>query len=150
MYKQNRQYIGGLIKKLEFENMIDRASTLTAKVYSENRKADNEGIAQSVIYILASTTLMMLAYIFLLYYGIRDDDRRLRIAGFFLLGMSVFVTSIIGLRNFFQKPGRYTPFTAAVRKILDSVFVRENKVFKQRGIEFCVADNHYWIEIKID
>jgi len=36
-----------------------------------------------------------------MYYGIRDDNEQARIAGFFLLGISVFITIVIGVVNFF-------------------------------------------------
>jgi hypothetical protein len=85
-----------------------------------------------------------------MYYGIRDDDERARIAGFFLLGISVFITIVIGVVNFFQKPGKYTPFKEMVRKTLTAFFERLNKKYGNRGIEFDVRDNHYWIEIKIN
>ena len=102
MYRQNKQYIGGLLSREEYNRVVDSSSKLTALVYSENRKADVEGISYGIVYALTVTTLMLVAYFFLLYYGIRDDDQKLRIAGFFLLGLSVFITTLIGIRNFFQ------------------------------------------------
>lgn len=120
LYPHNRQYLGGLIKKKEFNQIIERSSKLTALVYSENRKADVEGISNGLVITLLVTTCMLFAYFFLLFYGIRNQNKRLKIAGFFLLALSLFVTAIIGIRNYFQKPGRYTPFTAAVRKTLNA------------------------------
>jgi len=122
-------YLGGIISRKEFDAVIDKSSKITAKVYSENRKADVEGIPSGIVATLAITTLLLVSYFFLLYYGIRDDNRKLKIAGFFLLAISVFVTANIGIRNFFQKPGRYTPFVPAVRKALDTFFDRENKKY---------------------
>lgn len=37
-----------------------------------------------------------------------------------------------------------------VRKTLLAYFDRLNKKFRERGIEFYVQDNHYWIEIRIN
>ena len=81
--------------------MVDTCSKLTAKVYSHNRKKDVEGIPQSVILSLGFSTILMLCYFFLMYYGIRDDNEQIRIAGFFILAISVFITTIIGIVNAF-------------------------------------------------
>jgi hypothetical protein len=37
-----------------------------------------------------------------------------------------------------------------VRKTLLALFERLNKKYGNRGLEWDVRDNHYWIEIKID
>lgn len=99
---------------------------------------------------LGLSTVLLICFFFLMYYGIRDDDEKARIAGFFLLAISVFITIVIGVVNFFQKPGKYTPYKEMVRKTLLAFFERLNKKYGNRGIEFDVRDNHYWIEIKIN
>lgn len=98
---------------------------------------------------LGLSTVLLVCFFFLMYYGIRDGDEQLRIAGFFLLGISVFITIVIGVVNFFQRPGKYTPYKEMVRKTLNAFFERLNKKYGNRGLEFDVRDNHYWIEIKI-
>ena len=67
-----------------------------------------------------------------------------------MLAISVFITTIIGIVNFFQKPGKYTPYKEMVRKTLLALFERLNKKYGNRGLEWDVRDNHYWIEIKVD
>jgi hypothetical protein len=99
---------------------------------------------------LGLSTVLLLCFFFLMYYGIRDDNEKARIAGFFLLAISVFITIVIGVVNFFQKPGKYTPYKEMVRKTLLAFFERLNKKYGGRGLEFDVRDNHYWIEIKIN
>lgn len=42
------------------------------------------------------------------------------------------------------------PFKDIVRKTLLAYFAKLNKRYGNRGIEFYVQDNHYWIEIRID
>lgn len=80
--------------------MVDTCSKLTAKVYSHNRKKDVEGIPQPVILSLGLSSVLLLCFFFLMYYGIRDDDEKARIAGFFMLAISVFITLVIGFVNF--------------------------------------------------
>jgi len=149
-YPENRRFLAGLISKKEFDSMVDTCSKLTAKVYSHNRKKDVEGIPQSVILSLFFSSVLLLVFFFLMYYGIRDDNEKTRIAGFFMLAISVFITTIIGIVNFFQKPGKYTPYKEMVRKTLLALFERLNKKYGNRGLEWDVRDNHYWIEIKVD
>lgn len=36
-----------------------------------------------------------------------------------------------------------------VRKVLSQYFDRQNRKYEQRGIEWVVHDNHYWLAIKI-
>lgn len=150
LYKQNRSYLGGLISRQDFDNIIEGSAKITAMVYSHNRKKDVEGIRPFVIVSLGFATLLLLCFIFLLYYGIRDDDNNTRIAGFFCLGISVFITSTIGAVNFFSRPDKYTPFKEMVRKALLKYFIQVNKEYMNRGLEWDVRDNHYWIEIKIN
>ena len=136
--------------KDEFNSVVDMSSKLVSKVYSHNRKKDVEGISWAVIITLCITTLLLLGYFFLMYYGIRNGDLNLRIAGYFALSISVFVTSIIGIVNCCSRPDKYTPFTAMVRKTLTSFYERINRKMDNRGIEWCVIDNHFWIEIRIN
>jgi hypothetical protein len=134
----------------EFDSVVDMSSKLVSKVYSHNRKKDVEGISKAVIITLAITTLLLLSYFFLMYYGIRDGNLKLRIAGFFALAISVFVTSIIGIVNCCARPDKYTPFKDMVRKTLMSFYERINRKMENRGIEWYVQDNHFWIEIRIN
>ena len=101
VYAINQPFLIGLINKLEYAEVIDTASKLTAKAYSYNRKKDVEGISTTIVAILGLSTILLFSYFFLLYYGIRDNNEQARIAGFFFLGISVFLTSVIGCMNFF-------------------------------------------------
>lgn len=150
LYKPNRKYLGGLISRKDFDNIIEGCAKITAMVYSHNRKKDVEGISTPIILALSFSSILMLCFIFLLYYGIRDDNQNERIAGFFMLGISVFITTVIGFVNFFSRPDKYTPFKEMVRKALLKYFVSVNKEYATRGLEWDVRDNHYWIEIKIN
>jgi len=146
----NRPYIGGVLKMKEYNGIIDTCSTIVAKVYSHNRNKDVEGINKFVMYSLMISTVMLFTFFFLLYYGIRDDNANLRIAGFFILGISVLITLVIGIVNFFQKPEKYTSYKDMVRKTLNVFFERLNKKYMNRGLEFEVKENHYWLQININ
>ena len=138
------------MSKDEFNDAVDACSKLTAQVYSHNRKKDVEGISLGLIITLVLSSLLLISYFFLVYYGIRDKNLKLRIAGYFALGISVLVTSIIGILNCCQKPDKYTPFKDMVRKTLMSYFERLNRKWEARGIEWYVGDNHYWLEVRIN
>ena len=103
-----------------------------------------------MVFALLFSSVLLLTFIFLLYYGIRDDNQNERIAGWFMLGISVFITSVIGLVNFFSRPDKYTSFKDMVRKALIKYFAQVNKEYLAKGIEWDVRDNHYWLEIKIN
>lgn len=60
------------------------------------------------------------------------------------------MTTIIGTVNFFSRPDKYTPFKDMVRKALLKYFTSVNKEYANRGLEWDVRDNHFWLEIKID
>jgi hypothetical protein len=146
----NRPYIGGVLKMKEFNGIIDTCSQIVAKVYSHNRKKDVEGINQGVLLALGLSTALLFCFFFLMYYGIRDDNENARIAGFFMLAISVFITLVIGIVNFFQKPEKYTSYKDMVRKTLNAFFERLNKKYNSRGLEFEVKENHYWIQVNIN
>ena len=67
-----------------------------------------------------------------------------------MLGISVFISTLVGLMNFFQRPDKYTPFKDMVRKALSTYFDRLNRKFEPRGMEWYVQDNHYWLELRIN
>ena len=71
---KNRPYSGGIIKMKEFNGILDTCSQITAKVYSHNRNKEVEGISKGVIMSLGLSTVLLLVFFFLMYYGIRDDD----------------------------------------------------------------------------
>lgn len=146
----NRPYIGGTLKMKEFNGIIDTCSQIVGKVYSHNRKKDVEGINQYVLLSLGLSTALLFCFFFLMYYGIRDDNENARIAGFFILAISVFITLVIGIVNFFQKPEKYTSYKDMVRKTLNAFFERLNKKYGNRGLEFEVKENHYWIQVNIN
>lgn len=98
-------------------------------VYSHNRKKDVEGLSVPHVVALFLSVLMLLCFIFLVYYGIRDNDEHIRIAGYFMLGIAGFIVSILGLVNFFSSPDKYTPFKEMVRKALLKYFARVNKQY---------------------
>eukprot|EP00347_Sterkiella_histriomuscorum_P001435 403372047 len=134
----------------EFNGIIDACSQITAKVYSHNRKKDVEGINQGVIIALGLSTVLLLCFFFLMYYGIKDDDQRARIAGYYSLAISVFITKVIGVANFFSRPEQYTSYNEMVSKTLLSFFQRLNKKYEVLGIEFDEKGIHYWIELKVN
>lgn len=102
LYRTNREHLKGLIlREEEFDPIIDTCSKLTAKVYSHNRKKDVEGISMLVVFALSISAIILFAYFFLMYYGVRDQNQRMIIAGYFMLGISVFITTIIMIVNFF-------------------------------------------------
>ena len=135
-FKENKPYIGGLITKDEFDSIVDMSAKLVAKVYSHNRKKDVAGISWAVIITLCMTTLLLIGYFFLMYYGIRNGNLNLRIAGYFALAISVFVTSIIGLVNCCARPDKYTPFKDMVRKALTAFYERINRKMVSRVRNF--------------
>jgi len=73
LFPKNRPFLGGLITKKEFDEIIEKVSKQTALAYSYNRKKDVEGISPAVIISLFISTILLLVYFFLMYYGIRDD-----------------------------------------------------------------------------
>lgn len=91
----------GLLTKNEFNEIVDYCSKLTAKVYSYNRNKDNEGVQYPIVLALAFSTLCLFAYFFCIYYGIRDGNYGLRVAGYLLLAISVSLTCAIGFYNYF-------------------------------------------------
>ena len=75
LFKPNREYLGGLIERKKFNKIVENCMKIAAKAYSHNRKKDVEGISTLVILLLILSSALMLCFVFLLYYGIRDDSR---------------------------------------------------------------------------
>lgn len=100
-YYENKKFLAGLITKTEFNEIVDECSKRVAKAYSYNRNKDNEGVSSYIVASLGFATVCLFAYFFLLFYGIRDKDRSLRITGYILLGISIAITFAIGFYNYF-------------------------------------------------
>ena len=101
LYPDNKSYLGGLISEKEFNNCIDTAAKLTAKVYSHNRKKDVEGISLPVYLTLGLTSAMIFVYFFFMYFGIKDKKEGLTTIGIFLLAISVFIVIVLSIVNLF-------------------------------------------------
>mmetsp|Transcript_27639 Transcript_27639/g.26661 ORF Transcript_27639/g.26661 Transcript_27639/m.26661 type:complete len:234 (+) Transcript_27639:44-745(+) len=149
MWSENKAYLKGLMSKDEFESVVDMSSKLVSKVYSHNRKKDIEGLSWALIIALFIATVLLLCYFFMVYYGVRDENQPLRIVGYICLGLSVGLTSVIGIINAWARPDKYKPFKDMVRKTLVTFFDRINGKMGVRGLEWYVPDNHFWIEVKI-
>ena len=63
-----------------------------------------------IVYSLAFSSAMLLLYIFLIYYGIRDFNVGMKIAALIILGISMAVAIAIALINFFSSPDQYLSF----------------------------------------
>jgi hypothetical protein len=53
-----------------------------------------------------------------MYYGIKEDDNKVRIAGFFALGISVFMTSVIAIGNIFKTSGKNYVLKDLIKKVI--------------------------------
>ena len=80
----------------------------------------------------------------------QDTGKSYIITAYFLLAISVFIASVIGIINFVANPDKATPFKDLVRKSLLAYFKKLNKNHEKRGLEWYVHDNYFWIELKID
>ena len=129
---------------------MEGCAKLTAVVYSHNRKKDVEGIPTVVVLFLFLAAIFMLTFIFLLYYGIRDESTDEKIAGFFMLGFSVAITCVIAIVNFLSKPENYTPFPEMVLKALSKYFTNVNKKYEERGLKWEVEKDHYFLKCRIN
>ena len=150
LFKKNKRFLGGLITCEEFDNCIDTAAKLTAKVYSHNRKKDVEGIPIGINLTLAFASSLILAYFFLMYFGIKQKKEGFRTLAIFLLAISVFIVIVLTVIYLFQRPDKYPPYDAMVRKTLNAYFDRLNKKHEKQGLEWFVHEDHYWIEIRIN
>jgi hypothetical protein len=61
-----------------------------------------------------------------MYYGIKEDNNKVRIAGFFSLGISVFITSVIGIGNILKTSGKNMLLKDLVMKVLREQFSKIN------------------------
>jgi len=149
-FGENKEFLWGLIDEKEFDIQIDTISKMTAEAYSFHRKKSVEVVEPVTVAMLALTSLMMAIYFFLIYYGAFNDDRSMIVASYFLFGISMLVTIVIGIINFMKRPDQNIKFTDLVRKSLLQYFDKLNNKFSKQGLSFNVYENHYWIEIKIN
>lgn len=88
---------------------------------------------------------LLFAYTFLMYYGIRDGNDNEKIVAFVILLFSVVVASGVGGINFFWKPDKAMSFKEMIKKVLDLFFEKLNKKYENRGLEWSVTENHFWL-----
>jgi hypothetical protein len=61
-----------------------------------------------------------------MYYGIKEGDTKVRIAGFFALGISVFITSVIAIGNIFKTSGKNYILKDLIKKVMKTQFTKIN------------------------
>ena len=109
-YWENIDYLWGLIEPEQFDDIVERSSKEVCLAYSHNRKKNNEGVHGWIQMSLFISTCLLLCFFFLMYYGIKEDDNKVRIAGFFALGISVFITTVVAMGNIFKSSGKNSSF----------------------------------------
>ena len=67
-----------------------------------------------------------------------------------MLALSVGITSVIGLLNFFSNPSKVTPFHMIVLNGLNKYFNQINPEFMEQGLTWKVDEYHYFLLLQID
>ena len=68
------------------------------------RKKDAESVRPLIKIYLTISTILIFAYFFLIYFGVRYDNEVLLWIGFIFLGISTFIAIILAIKNFTTRP----------------------------------------------
>jgi hypothetical protein len=105
-YLPNKEHLGGLLSKKEFDDIIDHSSNLAAKAFSYCKISEYQTTPKYMFISLTISMLCFLSYVFLVYYGItRNLDKHI-IIGYILLGVSVVMAATVGVLNIIRKPAK--------------------------------------------
>lgn len=73
LFWKNKYFLGGLIEPEKFDENVEKATKEISLVYSYTRKKNVEGISNITYGSLILCGLLLIAYVVLLYTGIKED-----------------------------------------------------------------------------
>mmetsp|Transcript_17194 Transcript_17194/g.15201 ORF Transcript_17194/g.15201 Transcript_17194/m.15201 type:complete len:267 (-) Transcript_17194:37-837(-) len=143
------KFLAGVIKKDDFDDIINRASTLMGQVYSKKRKMDSQGVP--TWYKLALLLAIITAFPFLIMaYYLPEEDLWFEILTFTLLAVSLIIVSMVSVVNFCHKTDDIKTFEVMIMERVGIFFERLNEdEYKQKGMEWYLVPGHYWLELRI-
>ena len=142
-------FCAGIINKEEFDTVVERASNLIGKTYSNKRKLDSQGVP--VIYKLTLLLAALIAFVFLVMaYYLPEENTAYRVFTFILLGISLILVCLVSLINFCQKTDKIMTFDEMVMDRVGKYFDHLNETeYYQRDMEWFLVPGHYWLELRI-
>jgi multidrug transporter EmrE-like cation transporter len=143
------RYCAGIVTKDEFDTIVEKASNLIGKVYSNKRKMDSQGVP--VIYKLSLLVAALISFIFLVMaYYLPEKSIAYQVFTFILLGISLTIVALVSLINFCQKTSRILTFDEMVMDKVGTYFDQLNQnEYYDRKMEWFLVPGHYWLELRI-
>eukprot|EP00347_Sterkiella_histriomuscorum_P019658 403340779 len=140
----------GLLTKNEFQNVVDVAGKVVAKVYSKKRLADTAGIDNYKFWLSCLSFTLAILFLGIIYVAIDIESLFLEVSAYCAMAASMFI--IVGLsiyECFRDSSKKFINFNDSVKENLDIYFAQVNQEMMSKGIEWSVQEGHYWIECKI-
>ena len=104
LFWKHKQHLWGLIEPEQFDKIIENSSKELCVAYSTMRKKDAESIKPWKTMSMTLSTILLLCFIVLAYFGIKEDEVEYTVAGFACGGLGVLLASIVWIKNFIEKP----------------------------------------------
>lgn len=144
------KYLAGVIKKDDFDHIIEKASSVMGQVYSKKRKMDTQGVPKWYKIALLLSILTAFPFLIMAYY-LPEEDLWFEILTFVLLGVSLFIVCMVSLVNFCQKTDDIKTYEDMIMEKVGTYFERLNEdEFLAKGMEWYLVPGHYWLELRIN
>lgn len=145
----NEEYLSGYISRKDFDEIVDKCSTIVGNEYSRKRNQDTQGMDLWIKITIALAFLLALVFLWMAYY-IPDVDEDIYEVIVFILAIPSFLISIfIMLFNFCQPFQENLSFEQMVYRKVNEYLVNVNNSMKAKHLEWVLIPNHYWMEVRM-
>ncbi len=146
----NENYIGHIIKKSDYDNIIENASKILSQAWMKKRENDKINLPPFVTTLSVIAVLLTIAYMIMIYYSttIEKNGTALLVVSIICVVIATAIAFGLSIYNFCRKMGTFKTVQEIIKEDLQSLFSPENRRF-QGKLEFIFNDEGNYLEIKI-
>ena len=139
-----------IISKDDFQDIVDQASKVVAKVYSKKRLADTAVIDGYKTLLSTIAFLLGMAFMAMIYIAIDQQIIWMMQAAYGAMSGAFLIIGSLALYECFRDGSKkFIKFNNAVKLNLDRYFEKTNQKLNDKGLVWSVQEGHYWIECRI-
>ena len=140
-----------MISKEDFQDIVDQASKVVAKVYSKKRLADTAEIDGYKTLLSIIAFLLGMAFMVMIYVAIDQQIIWMMQSAYGAMSGAFLIIGSLALYECFRDGSKkFIKFNNAVKVNLDRYFEKTNQRLADKGLVWSVQEGHYWIECRIN
>ncbi len=131
-------------------HIIDQASKVAQKLYSQKRKSDNRPIDNYKILLSVVSFISMICFFILIYYGILHNNKSYENTGFILMAISFVIMLVLtSYETFRNSENQLFNYLERLSDALVDYTRFLNNVYQPRGMLFTFNKETKFLEVKV-